>query len=485
MSNKRWAGGSKDQTLEFDKPPPTVAEVDEDDGVNAFSEQLHSHKPKQTDRDYPSPFNKGLDNSVWLLWEEMEGDTDGSGELAMCAGTLDPERTRIHPLGKFMSEPLEGPVMTKLADAPVWATAIGQNVGPSLSGHCQWEVSVIRRDGNMYIGVVLPHGVSGELDRRWDTKCWQGQAFFWATTAGSLMNGPAILKTLPTNKVPVCHFNNGDVVTLDLKVNAAEYTAVVVSVDDSNLYLTNLRTVKLRIERGDRREGDVLENLPPIYLDNKVYAPAEFDSLAESFTIALREPASLRVGDRCPFRLTASLAILWHDIQVGRIEGVPPDAAPAVCLSSKGDMVSLRPVWSKRDQKIIDQTRASLAELLGDMGVKLLMEFAADSTDGLRDWVILKALRVCKYVTDNALQDLAEYCESNAAESKARKERNLRILRQKMALSAYHEDTTVSDRFCMTDMSKEANKWAPETLQEALKWRPGGRHHDHQEDKAS
>eukprot|EP00961_Rhodomonas_salina_P140877 1896205-Rhodomonas_salina.1 len=270
MSNKRWAGGSKDQTLEFDKPPPTVAEVDEDDGVNAFSEQLHSHKPKQTDRDYPrSVFNcadehtrndgdddmsvlvmvamltfaaqsiqqgpgqlsvaalgrdggifcslscsnsstvalaflllitQSLTNTVSVSPPDthircpsfLQGDTDGSGELAMCAGTLDPGDFRhrlLTPSAKAMTDTaccfqsarastllassclsqysptlpsprslssttaaflphlpsflppvlllsffppppllwqLEGPVMTKLADAPVWATAIGQ-----------------------------------------------------------------------------------------------------------------------------------------------------------------------------------------------------------------------------------------------------------------------------------------------------------------------------------------------------------------------
>ncbi len=41
----------------------------------------------------------------------------------------------------------------------------------------------------------------------------------------------------------MCHFNSGDVVTLDLKVNPMELTAVVTSVDDSAVRLSNLRKV--------------------------------------------------------------------------------------------------------------------------------------------------------------------------------------------------------------------------------------------------
>jgi len=112
------------------------------------------------------------------------------------------------------------------------------------------------------------------------------------------------------------------------------------------------------------------------------------------------------------------------------------------------------------------------------MDVALLLQFAEDSQDGLVDWVILKALRTCEYKADDALEDLAEYCEQNAADNRAKKAAKLRQLKQKNALSAFQEDTTVSDRFCLRDMSREAKKWAPKTIDEALKWKPGGRHHD-------
>ena len=51
-----------------------------------------------------------------------------------------------------------------------------------------------------------------------DTLPVRGQAFFWAVTAGALMKGASIIKTLPTRKVPYYHFHAGDRVLLDLKV---------------------------------------------------------------------------------------------------------------------------------------------------------------------------------------------------------------------------------------------------------------------------
>jgi len=50
-------------------------------------------------------------------------------------------------------------------------------------------------------GTRAVQALSGELDRRWDTPCWDRQCFFWATTAGTVNSGSLIIKTLPTTKV--------------------------------------------------------------------------------------------------------------------------------------------------------------------------------------------------------------------------------------------------------------------------------------------
>ena len=39
-------------------------------------------------------------------------------------------------------------------------------------GHCVWEFEVIRRDQGMNLGVVLADAFAGQLDRRWDSKCF-------------------------------------------------------------------------------------------------------------------------------------------------------------------------------------------------------------------------------------------------------------------------------------------------------------------------
>ena len=209
----------------------------------------------------------------------MEGDTDGSGEIAMHVGELDPEPTRLEPLGTFMPEPIEGDVLIKTSRIPVFATGYGQNIGPSLSGHCVWEFEVLRRDMGMNLGLVVPESFDGELDRRWDAKCFTSQAFFWAVTAGVLMNGPSIIKTLPTKKVPHYHFHVGDKVTMDLKVDDRKISANVLRVNSEDTPLTNLHVVKLRRCMDEQRKAmstGLDEELPQLFLpaDSRVRSPA-------------------------------------------------------------------------------------------------------------------------------------------------------------------------------------------------------------------
>jgi len=70
-------------------------------------------------------------------------------------------------------------------------------------------MDVLRRDGNLFVGLLVPSVVEGELDRQWNSKCFRDLSWYWATTAGTLMCGDQITKTLPTNKVPVFHANAG------------------------------------------------------------------------------------------------------------------------------------------------------------------------------------------------------------------------------------------------------------------------------------
>ncbi len=64
-----------------------------------------------------------LDPAMWQMWEEMEGDEDGSGEIAMLCGDLDHDKTCIDSRREFHSDPSEGWVMLKSSNLPPWAGA--------------------------------------------------------------------------------------------------------------------------------------------------------------------------------------------------------------------------------------------------------------------------------------------------------------------------------------------------------------------------
>jgi hypothetical protein len=64
-----------------------------------------------------------LDPAMWQMWQEMEGDEDGSGEIAMLCGDLDHDKACIDSRREFHSDPAEGWVMLKSSDLPAWAGA--------------------------------------------------------------------------------------------------------------------------------------------------------------------------------------------------------------------------------------------------------------------------------------------------------------------------------------------------------------------------
>lgn len=347
----------------------------------------------------------------------MEGDTDGSGEIAMHVGDLDPEPTRLEPLGTFMAEPIEGDVLIKTSRIPVFATGYGQNIGPSLSGHCIWEIEVLRRDMGMNLGLVVPDSFDGELDRRWDAKCFTSQAFFWAVTAGVLMNGPSIVKTLPTKKVPHYHYHVGDKVLLDLKVDDRTLAAEVLRVNSEDTALTNLHVVKLRRLVGEHSKAlatGIEEELPELFLpaDRRVYTPEDWDFADGSFFVRMR--AAPDIGERFDFEYTGKLTIRLNDEFIGSIKGVPRVSVPGALLSGNGDMVRLRGVWSDRDQKMIDAVRESTLELLGGEHCPEQFKDIITDTALLSDWTILKALRASGYRADVAFNDVRQYVSVNS-----------------------------------------------------------------------
>ena len=64
-----------------------------------------------------------LNPAMWQMWQEMEGDEDGSGEIAMLCGDLDHDKACIDSRREFHSDPTEGWVMLKSSDLPAWAGA--------------------------------------------------------------------------------------------------------------------------------------------------------------------------------------------------------------------------------------------------------------------------------------------------------------------------------------------------------------------------
>ncbi|EKX47833.1 hypothetical protein GUITHDRAFT_137210 [Guillardia theta CCMP2712] len=283
-----------------------------------------------------------FDQSVWVGWDEMEGDKDASASgkvtsrWTLASFTDDP---------RFRTNHRGGDVIMKTSDIPVFASGFGMNIGPSISGHCQWQFEVIHRDGNMYIGLILAERLADELDRRWDTKCFFDHAFFWSSPSGLLMNGPHVIKTLPTDKVPFSRFNMGDVVTVDLKLDDRELGAVVMRVTSE----------------GSTFPGEN-KALPDLYLDGKILRPQGFNKKENTFWLQLEG------------KLTGQVTFKLNDAYAGVIRGVPSD-------------VRLKGFWSARDQKIIDEVRKNLENLYDAMNQVELMNFVATSQRGLTDWV--------------------------------------------------------------------------------------------------
>jgi hypothetical protein len=478
MSLKQWGQAPRPKTEEVEAfwhehggRPETGLSLNDDEVVGQL---CIDDEEEETFRRYDTPSGR-LDGSIWLAWQEMEGDTDGSGEIAMHVGELDPEPTRLEPLGTFINEPVEGDVLIKTSRIPVFASGYGQNIGPSLSGHCLWEFEVIRRDMAMNLGLVMPSAFEGELDRRWDAKCFSSQAFFWAVTAGVLMNGHSIVKTLPTKKVPYFHFNVGDKVMLDLKVDPRTLSAKVLRVDSEDSILTNLHSVKVRAIPDESRKTStsIEEELPALYLpaDRKVYEAEDWDFADRSFYIKMWKAPE--PGDVLDFQYTGKLTLTLNGNFIGTIKGVPNEAVPGALLSGNGDMVRLRGVWSERDQQMIDTVRESTLELLGGQYCPdRLKNVITDKVFGLTDWTILKALRSCKYQAEKAFKDIRQYCDVHCDRLLDKKTSRNLADRAAEGMSAMKEDTSYSDGFFIKDDNHEDMRWNPRSVQQALKWRP-------------
>lgn len=470
MSLKQWtksAGPAKSKTLA--KAASFASSVSQTSLPDANEEWAMMQAAERRERSarYATPVNKdgGLDMSVWLEWAEMEGDEDGSGDIAIQVGELDGEPTRLEPLGHFDPDH-EGWTIVKCSKNPVFSAGYGQNVGPSENGHCVWNVRVLRRDGIMFIGVVIAQRLTGELDRRWDTPCWDRQCFFWATTAGTINSGNQIVKTLPTNKVPHYHFQGGDVVSLNLTVDKREVLARVLSVEQPSEFDLSLFEIQLRVHRDFGATTDMLEDLPALYYDSTVYEVIGFDVQKQIFSIHSR--VEYIVGQVLQFRYTSDMHILLNGDWVARVKGVPHDVKPAVCLSSNGDMVRLEPGWSSKEQQSLDTIRESLSVHFKDRD--LFFEFIEDREEGLTDWIILKAFRACEFDAAVAANDVSDYVVNNAGRIINRNKARLAARQKAMAFTSYAEDHSKSDRFQMKDYASEAKRWRPVSIDDALAW---------------
>jgi hypothetical protein len=78
-------------------------------------------RPGSRARTDPAQKDAELDPAMWQMWEEKEGDQDGSGDIAMLCGDLDYDKNCIDSRREFHSDPHEGWVMLKSSDLPAWA----------------------------------------------------------------------------------------------------------------------------------------------------------------------------------------------------------------------------------------------------------------------------------------------------------------------------------------------------------------------------
>jgi len=401
-----------------------------------------------------------FDQSVWVGWDEMEGDKDASGDISLDVGILygRPPRFRTNHRG--------GDVIMKTSDIPVFASGFGMNIGPSISGHCQWQFEVIHRDGNMYIGLILAERLADELDRRWDTKCFFDHAFFWSSPSGLLMNGPHVIKTLPTDKVPFSRFNMGDVVTVDLKLDDRELGAVVMRVTSEGSTFPGENKCVFKVAKEFEMMLKDLEALPDLYLDGKILRPQGFNKKENTFWLQLE--GKLQEGSLVLFQLTGQVTFKLNDAYAGVIRGVPSDVVPAVCLTNKGDKVRLKGFWSARDQKIIDEVRKNLENLYDAMNQVELMNFVATSQRGLTDWTILKALRRMRYDVDETCEFLLSQCE-NLCQHRKMIDHDLRVEEMKAnALTSFQDHVDDSREFKMGSSKYSAN---PPSIHEMLRRR--------------
>ena len=430
----------------------------------------------EKERRYPTASGM-LDGSIWKAWHEMEGDTDGSGQAAVHVGDFDRTPTSQEPLGAFINEPVEGSVLKKTSVIPLFASGYGQNIGASLSGHCIWEFEVLRRDQSMNLGLVIPDAFDGEFDRRWDAKCFSSQAWFWAVTSGVLMNGPLVEKTLPTKKVPYYHYHLGDTVRLDLKVDPRRLSGKILNINSEEAPFTNLHLVKVRVEpdEGTDIKFDEKIDLPQLYNPEtySVYTPEDWDFADRSFYIKIRTHLDPKIGQVLSLHYTGKLTISLNNNFIGSFSGVPNTAVPGALLNGDGDMVSLRCVWSDRDQEMIDTIRESTLELMGgEFCPENYQKVIKDKVQGLKDWTILKALRVNAYKADLAFQDLRNYIESHTIRLMDKMSSRVRL---DIAAEGMYgkEDYKNSDAFVMKDPQGKALLWKPNSIKQALSWKPG------------
>ena len=102
---------------------PATSATEDSAFIQDTTQNLGS-RPSSRSRSDPTGYEQteeDLDPSMWQMWQEKEGDEDGSGDIAMLCGDLDYDKNCIDSRREFHSDPREGWVMLKSSDLPAWA----------------------------------------------------------------------------------------------------------------------------------------------------------------------------------------------------------------------------------------------------------------------------------------------------------------------------------------------------------------------------
>ena len=130
MSLKQWHKHDPvvedDFSLAYSRISRRSSTAGEDD-IDFLQDARNETRPSSKSRmDTGVPLDQesdAVDPAMWQMWQEKEGDEDGSGDIAMLCGDLDYDKNCVDSRREFHADPQEGWVMLKSSDLPAWAGA--------------------------------------------------------------------------------------------------------------------------------------------------------------------------------------------------------------------------------------------------------------------------------------------------------------------------------------------------------------------------